>query len=54
MGLALRVVMLSKQRVKVTTGTDEAVITILFDDAGLFEMQVRFEVIKQRILSPVS
>ena len=44
MGFAFSVVTLSNQRVKVTTGTGEATITILFEVAGLPVTQERFEV----------
>ena len=51
-GLALIVVMLSKHRVKLTKGTGEETIAILFDVAGLLVTQERFEVIMHQILSP--
>ena len=51
-GLALTVVMLSKQRVKVTIGTGFDTMIIELDDAGLEDTQERFDVMTQRMLSP--
>lgn len=51
MGLAFRVVMVSKQEVKVTTGASVPLRMILFEPAGLFETQERFEVMTHRTLS---
>jgi hypothetical protein len=51
MGLALVVVMVSKQAVKVTTGTGEETIMILLDHTGLLETHARLDVITQRTLS---
>ena len=51
-GVAETMVILSKQRVKKTAGAGRVVITILFDEAGLFAGQMKFEVSTQLILSP--
>jgi hypothetical protein len=51
MGFAFSVVTLSKQRVKVTTGTGEETMMILLDVAGLPETHDRFEVMTHQTLS---
>ncbi len=48
----MTVVMLSKQRVKVTKGTGLETMRIVFEDAGLDETQERLEVMTQWMLSP--
>lgn len=49
--MAFTVVIVSKQEVKVTTGASVPHNTILFELAGLFETQVRFDVITHLTLS---
>jgi hypothetical protein len=51
MGLALTVVMVSKQEVKVTIGASVALMIISAELAGLPVIQTRLEVITHRTLS---
>ena len=52
-GLAFKVVIVSKHEVKVTIGANVPLMIISIELAGLFVTQLKFEVITQRILSPL-
>ena len=52
MGLALMVVIVSKQDVKVTIGANVPLMMIFAELAGLPVAQLRFEAITHRTLSP--
>jgi hypothetical protein len=52
-GLALKVVMVSKQEAKVTIGASVPLMIISIELDGLFVTQLRFEVITHLTLSPL-